>query len=78
MVGKKYMAKYEITYGKNLQVGDIIIHEYKRCLVFYSSEGEGASSAWGNYISMKVKDLENWEDLDFWHFTDFPVIREKK
>ena len=78
MVGNKYMAKYEITYGKFIQVGDIIIHDQKRCLVFYSVEGKGSGCIWGTYISMKVKDLESGKDLEFWYYTDLPVIKEKK
>ena len=70
------MTKYEITYGKFILVGDIIIHDQKRCLVFYSKESNGVAGPWGKYISVKVKDLESGQDLEFWNCADLPVIKE--
>lgn len=74
-------ATYDIVLGEDLKVGDIIIHNYQRCVITSLSNGKGAGSLdFGEYISVVANKLTGQVGhltLKFWVFEDCPVIVEK-
>ena len=73
-------AQYKIVLGKDLKVGDIIVHKNERVLITSASKGGGSGSFdFGTYLPIKAERLtgqEGYLAVDFWTFVECPTIVE--
>jgi hypothetical protein len=73
-------TQYKIVLGKDLKVGDIVVHKNERVLLTSVSEGGGSGSFdFGTYVPIKAEKLtgqEGYLTVDFWTFVDCPTIVE--
>lgn len=73
-------AVYKVVLGKDLSVGNIIIHNYQRCLITEVSQGRGAGSfEFGEYVGVVADKLTSWSNaksVDFWTYENCPIILE--
>ena len=74
-------AKYKIVLGKDLKVGDIIVHNRQRCVITFCHQESGAGSFdFGDgYISVHAKRLTGqvgFLEQEFWTFPECPTIVE--
>lgn len=73
-------ATYILIQGKELEVGDVIIHKHARCLVTHCNPGKGAGSFdFGEYIAVRANKLTGqvgFLEHEFWTYENCPVILE--
>lgn len=73
-------ATYKMVWGKDLSVGDIVVHNYQRCVLTSVSRGRGAGSFdYGEYVSVIANKTTSWSnsrEVDFWTYENCPVIVE--
>lgn len=68
---------FEVILGKDLKVGDIIVHDFQRMLVKSCVKGAGAGTIeFGVYISVVCELLYNDEEFNFWTYQECPMIKE--
>mgnify|MGYP003396224233 CR=1 FL=1 len=74
------MNNYEIVLGKDLKIGDVIVHNCHKIIITNVSPGKGAGSIdFGEYISIKAIHPTSWnpfkKNLEFWTYNNCPLVK---